>query len=55
MLSATGLVGAWVYMGREWEEGEDIPKVSFFSLAFYALFPSFIYSAFGETLLSVNG
>ena len=27
ILLGSGLVGAWVYMGREWEHGEDVPQV----------------------------
>ena len=26
-LLGLGLVGAWVHMGREWEQGEDVPHV----------------------------
>jgi len=26
-LLGLGLVGAWVHMGREWEQGEDVPQV----------------------------
>ena len=31
-LLGLGLVGAWVYMGREWEQGEDAPQVCAFSV-----------------------